>query len=169
MIPGFGERLAAALEGAGVTVAASLPDDWLEPAIARLAASETIRHAAAAREEDALAICMGAALSGRRAACLMQNAGLLNTGGTLATLGNAFGTPLVLIVADRGRLGDVGTSHFEKALFSRPFLTALKIPHFDLAADFAATGQIEQAFVMAEAGQCPLALLVTAESLKEKP
>jgi len=165
----FGERLATALEKADVRVASSVPDNWLEPVIERLAASGTISHAPAAREEDALGICMGAALAGRRAVCLMQNAGLLNTGGTLATLGDAFGIPLLMIVADRGRLGDVGIAHFEKARFSRPFLDALQIPYHDLAADFDRTGQIEQAFIMAEAGQRPVALLVTSDSLEEKP
>lgn len=165
----FGERLAAAMEKADVRVTSSVPDSWLEPAIERLSASRTISHVPAAREEDALGICMGAALAGRRAACLMQNAGLLNTGGTLATLGNAFGIPLLLIVADRGRMGDVQVAHFEKALFCRPFLDALQIPYDDLAADFVSRDQIEQAFVMAEAGQCPVALLVTFDSLEERP
>ena len=103
----FGERLAAAIEKAGVRVAASVPDNWIEPVIERLNASAKVVHTPAAREEDALGICLGAALAGRRAVCLMQNAGLLNTGGTLATLANAFGVPVVLIVTDRGHLGDV--------------------------------------------------------------
>jgi sulfopyruvate decarboxylase TPP-binding subunit len=165
----FGKRLAEALVRAGVRVASSVPDNWLAEAIEELEACPAVSHAPAAREEDALGIGMGAALAGRRAVCLMQNAGLLNTGGTLATLGEPFGIPLVMIVADRGRLGDTGIAHFEKARFCRPFLAALQIPHEDLAADFDRTGQIEQAFAMAEAGQRPVALLVTAASLEEKP
>ena len=50
----FGERLAAAIEKAGVKVAASVPDNWIEPAIARLETSVTVIHSPAAREEDAL-------------------------------------------------------------------------------------------------------------------
>ena len=162
----FGERLAAAIEKAGVRVAASVPDNWIEPVIERLNASAKVVHTPAAREEDALGICLGAALAGRRAVCLMQNAGVLNTGGTLATLANAFGVPAVLIVTDRGHLGDVLTAHFEKARPFRPFLEALQIPYYELSADFDRDDQVSQAFEMAEAGQRPVALLITRATLE---
>ncbi len=164
----FGERLAAAIEKAGARVAASVPDNWIEPVIERLGASATVSHTPAAREEDALGVCLGAALAGSRAVCLMQNAGLLNTGGTLTTLANAFGIPVVLIVTDRGHLGDVLTAHFEKARPFRPFLEALQIPYYDLAADFDRDDQVGQAFEMAEAGQRPVALLITRTNVEER-
>ena len=164
----FGERLAAAIEKAGTRVAASVPDNWIEPVIERLDASATVSHTPAAREEDALGICLGAALAGTRAVCLMQNAGLLNTGGTLATLANAFGIPVVLIITDRGHLGDVLTAHFEKARPFRPFLEALQIPYYELSADFDREDQVTQAFEMAEAGQRPVALLITRTTLEER-
>lgn len=63
----------------------------------------------------------------------MQSAGALNTGGTLATLAISYGVPIVMIVADRGHLGDVTVAHFEKGRAFRPFLNALGIPHYDLA------------------------------------
>ncbi len=165
----FGERLASAIEKAGVKVAASVPDNWIEPAIECLGSSATVAHTRAAREEDALGVCLGAALAGTRAVCLMQNAGLLNTGGTLATLANAFGVPVVLIVTDRGHLGDVLIAHFEKARPFRSFLEALQIPYYDLAADFDRDDQVGQAFEMAEAGQRPVALLITRATLEERP
>ncbi|MDA8123871.1 MAG: thiamine pyrophosphate-binding protein [Deltaproteobacteria bacterium] len=164
----FGARLAAALEKAAVKVAASVPDNWLEGAIEKLGSSASVVHTSAAREEDALGICMGAALAGARSVCLMQNSGVLNTGGTLATLGNAFGIPLVMIVTDRGHLGDVLTAHFEKARAFRPFLEALQIPYYELSPAFDREDQIEQAFVMAEAGQRPVALLITRAALEDK-
>ncbi|NIS63361.1 MAG: hypothetical protein GTO13_22535 [Proteobacteria bacterium] len=129
----FAGTLAAAIERAGVKVASSVPDNWLAPVIEALRASKTVIHAPAAREEDALGICCGAALSGERAICLMQSAGALNTGGTLATLAISYGVPVVMIVADRGHLGDVTVAHFEKGRAFRPFLNALGIPHHDLA------------------------------------
>ena len=55
----FGKKLAAAIEQAGVKVAASVPDNWIEPVIERLEASATVIHTPAAREEDALGICLG--------------------------------------------------------------------------------------------------------------
>jgi sulfopyruvate decarboxylase subunit alpha len=164
----FEKRLAAAIEQAGAKVTSSVPDNWIEPVIGCLEASKTVSHTPAAREEDALGICLGAALAGARAVCLMQNAGLLNTGGTLATLANAFGVPVVLIVTDRGHLGDVLTAHFEKARPFRPFLEALQIPYYELSADFDRDDRIAQAFEMAEAGQRPVALLITRATMEER-
>ncbi len=161
--------MVTAIERAGVKVASSVPDNWLAPVIEALAVSKTVTHAPAAREEDALGICFGAALSGERAVCLMQSAGALNTGGTLATLGVSYGVPAVMIVTDRGHLGDVTIAHFEKARAFRRFLDALGIPYYDLAPDFQERDQIAQAFQMAELGQKPVALLVTRATMGERP
>jgi sulfopyruvate decarboxylase subunit alpha len=161
------EDLVVAIETAGVKVATSVPDNWLAPVIKKLTDSKSVTHAPAAREEDALGISCGAALSGVRTLCLMQSAGALNTGGTLATLGIAYGVPLVMIITDRGLLGDATIAHFEKARAFRPFLEALGIPFYDLAPDFLNKDQIEQAFLMAESGQKPIALLITKETLGE--
>jgi sulfopyruvate decarboxylase TPP-binding subunit len=109
---------------------------------------------------------MGVALSGVRVVCLMQNAGALNTGGTLATLGLSYGVPVVMIVADRGHLGDVTVGHFEKARAFRPFLDALRIPYYDLDPDFDVKDQLGSAFRMAEIGQKPVALLITRVTLE---
>ena len=163
----FTEDMVAAIENAGTKVASSVPDNWLAPVIEKLTGSKSVTHAPAAREEDALGISCGAALSGVRALCLMQSAGALNTGGTLATLGIAYGVPLVMIITDRGLLGDATIAHFEKARAFRPFLNALGIPYYDLAPDFLKKDQIEQAFRMAESGQKPIALLITKETLGE--
>lgn len=162
----FGERMAAAIVKAGVTVASSVPDNWLTPVIECLEASTTVTHAPAAREEDAVGICFGAALAGKRAIALMQNSGALNTGNTLATLGIAYGIPAVLIVADRGHLGDVTIAHIEKARAFRPFLDALTLSYYELSPDFDLRDEIGHAFQMAELGQRPVVLLLTKTTVE---
>lgn len=163
----FVSKMVHAIEGAGVKIVSSVPDNWLTPVIEALDGSKSVTHAPGAREEDAFGICCGATLSGVRAVCLMQNAGALNIGGALATFGISYGIPVVMIVSDRGHLGDATIAHFEKARAFRPFLKALGIPYYDLAPDFHETGQIDQAFQMAEAGQKPVALLLTRDTLGE--
>lgn len=163
----FIEAMVAAIESADVKVVSSVPDNWLAPVIKALSDSITLTHAPAAREEDALGISCGAALSGVRSICLIQSAGALNTGGTLATLAISYGVPVVMIVADRGQPGDVTIAHYEKGRAFRPFLKALGIPFYDLTPDFEEKEQITQAFRMAEAGQKPVALLITRNTLGE--
>ena len=163
----FPQKIITSLEQARVNVAAGVPDNWLEPVLAGLASTEAISYTPAAREEDALGICCGAALSGVRAVCLMQSVGTLNTGGALSTLAVSYGIPLVMLVSDRGHLGDVTIAHFMKGRAFRPFLEALRIPFYELNPDFVETGQVDQAFQMAEIGQSPVALLITKKSMEE--
>lgn len=163
----FPQKIITSLEQARVNVAAGVPDNWLEPVLAGLVSTASISYTPAAREEDALGICCGAALSGVRAVCLMQSVGALNTGGVLSTLAVSYGVPLVMLVTDRGHLGDVTIAHFMKGRTFRPFLEALRIPFYDLAPDFHETGQVDQAFQMAEIGQSPVALLITQQSMEE--
>jgi len=162
----IGQRMVPAMERAQVKVASGVPDNWLTPIIESLTAAESLVYAPAAREEDALGICLGAALAGVRAVCLMQNAGALNTGGTLATLGISYGVTVVMLVTDREHLGDVTVAHFEKGRAFRPFLDALRIPYYELTPDFDQRDQLTQAFQMAELGQRPVALLMTRSALE---
>ena len=159
--------MVAAIEGAKVNIVASVPDEWLAPVIEALNGVATVKLAPAAREEDAIGICCGAALAGVRALCLVQSAGALNSGGVLATLANTYGVPFIMVIADRGHLGDATVFHYEKARATRPFLAALEIPHYELGPDFNHRAQIEHAFQMAEAGQKPVALLITPASFGE--
>ncbi|MBW2027688.1 MAG: hypothetical protein JRJ31_01280 [Deltaproteobacteria bacterium] len=163
----FAERLKRSIEDAEVRLASGVPDNWLGPLIEAIKTSKRITYAPAAREEDALGICCGASLSGVRSLLLAQSVGLLNTGGALATLAVSYGIPLVMIATDRGHLGDVTVGQYMKARSFRPFLDAMKIPYYDLSADFDARGQITQAYQMAEIGQTPVAILITRNSMAE--
>lgn len=159
------EDMLVAIKRAGVKVVASVPDNWVAPLLALLDEEVGIAHAPTSREEEAVGVCCGAALAGRRALYVSQNVGVLNSGGALTTLAMAYGVPFVLLIADRGRLGDTTIAHVEKGRVSRPFLNNLGIRFFDLAPDFLERDQLGQAFVMAEAGQKPVALLTTRATL----
>src|SRR5437764_8879942 len=79
------ERIHEQLTRCGITLAASLPDDWVAPLIERIAADNHIRHVRVAREAEAVAICSGAFFGGVRAVALMGATGLLTCTGELAT------------------------------------------------------------------------------------
>ena len=161
----FSEKVLDALIRAEVTIASSVPDTWISPILDLIDARDDIFHVPAAREEDALGICCGATLSGKRAICLMQNSGALNCGGAFATFVLTYGIPLVLLIADRGRMGDVTTGHFGKARAFRPYLNSLQIPYFDLEPDFDQKEMIQQSYRLAELSQRPVALLISENSL----
>jgi sulfopyruvate decarboxylase subunit alpha len=94
------------LKRAGVTLAASLPDDWLAPLISRIAADNTMQHVRVAREAETIAICSGAFFGGVRSVALMGATGLLTCTGELATLNLRHQIPVFLIVSQRGSIDD---------------------------------------------------------------
>jgi len=94
------------LKKCGVTLAASLPDDWVAPLITRIAADNSIRHVRVAREAEAIAICSGAFFGGVRSVALMGATGLLTCTGELATLNLRHQIPVFLIVSQRGSIDD---------------------------------------------------------------
>src|SRR3989440_12754266 len=94
------------LKNSGVTLAASLPDDWVAPLINRIAADNTMRHVRVAREAEAIAICSGAFFGGVRSVALMGATGLLTCTGELATLNLRHQIPVFLMVSQRGSIDD---------------------------------------------------------------
>ncbi len=100
------EKIHEQIKKCGVTLAASLPDDWVAPLINRIAADNSIRHVSVAREAEAIAICSGAFFGGVRSVALMGATGLLTCTGELATLNLRHQIPVFLIVSQRGSLDD---------------------------------------------------------------
>jgi sulfopyruvate decarboxylase subunit alpha len=100
------ELIHAELRKCGVTLAASLPDDWVAPLITRLAADKNICHVAVAREAEAIAICSGAFFGGVRSVAVIGATGLLSCTGELATLNLRHQIPVFLIVSQRGSIDD---------------------------------------------------------------
>lgn len=90
----------------GVEVAAYLPDSWLTPLINQVIAEPAITHARVSREDDAMAVAGGAALMGKRAVVLCQNAGMLLSANVLAAFALHHQLPLMIVAAARGEAND---------------------------------------------------------------
>ena len=100
------ESLHAELTRCNVTLAATLPDDWVAPLIRRLDADPKVRHVPVAREAEAMAICSGAFFGGVRSVAVIGATGLLTCTGELATLNLRHQIPVFCIVSLRGSIDD---------------------------------------------------------------
>ena len=123
------ERIVAGLEAARVTVAASVPDTWIGQVMGAVRRSAAVRAVDVAREEEAVAIACGVSLMGGRAAVLIQNAGLLNCGGVLASLVELYRIPCFLVVSYRGDHRDPVYYHAPKGRVTEATLQAWRLPH----------------------------------------
>ncbi len=99
-------RIHQELTRIGVTLAATLPDDWVGPLIGLLEADPAIIHVPVAREAEAVTICSGAFFGGVRSVAVMGNTGLLTCTGELATLNLRHQIPVFCIVSMRGSIDD---------------------------------------------------------------
>ena len=159
-------QIAAGLAAARVEVVASVPDTWIGQLLDELAKVSGPRCVAVCREEEAIAIACGANLAGRRGVALIQNAGLLNCGGILASLVELYRIPLFMLVSYRGDYRDPVFYHVPKARHTEPFLHAMGIQyaladrHRDLET------QVRHGVEYVEEALGPFALLFSGEDLQ---
>jgi sulfopyruvate decarboxylase subunit alpha len=122
-------RLVAGLQAGGVTLAASVPDTWVGALMAEVRRTPGIRALDVAREEEAVAAACGASLAGGRGAVLIQNAGLLNCGGILASLVELYRIPCFFLVSYRGDYRDPVYYHIPKGRVTEETLRAWRVPY----------------------------------------
>jgi sulfopyruvate decarboxylase subunit alpha len=119
----------AELKAAGIDLVATLPDSWLSDLINAIAADPAMTLVRVTREEEAVGICAGAYLGGRKAAVLAQNAGVLLSVNALAGLAMHHQIPVLLLVAHRGGAEDNQYYQVYKGRVTVPVLNALGLPH----------------------------------------
>jgi len=117
------------LRAAGASTLVAHPDSWLAPLLTH-ADEQGIRVLPVSREEEGLAVAAGIAIGGGRACLAIQNAGFLSMGNTIATLVEPYGVPIVMLISQRGTLGDGSVYQAPKGRRTPKVLDA-----FDLAWD----------------------------------
>lgn len=159
-------QITAGLVAAGVEVVASVPDSWIGQLLDEIGKIPGLKSVPVCREEEAIAIACGAHLVGRRGVALIQNAGLLNCGGILASLVELYRIPLFLLVSYRGDYRDPVFYHAPKARHTEPVLQAMGIPYAlaDRRGDL--ERQIRRGVEYTEEALAAFALLFSGEDLE---
>jgi sulfopyruvate decarboxylase subunit alpha len=123
------ELIHAELTKCGVTLAASLPDDWVAPLIRRLAADPAIRHVPVGREAEAIAICTGAFLAGVRSVAIMGTTGLHCCIGEMMSINLRHGIPVLIVCSMRGTPEDHQIYQEQQGRRTIPMLQAYGFPY----------------------------------------
>lgn len=138
-----------------------VPDNVIAPLIKLLQADPYFTLISPAREEEAVAIATGAYMGGRRGIVLMQTSGFATILNALASLACPFQIPLLMMISERGTLGEFQLGQAIVCRTMRPVLECLGIEHFaiqELAqVEFVVNGMIKQAF----ATQAPAAMILS--------
>ncbi|MDP7142828.1 MAG: thiamine pyrophosphate-binding protein [Alphaproteobacteria bacterium] len=114
------ERFVPLCKEADIDLVTSVPDGYLVPFIEQIDQSD-ITHVRAAREEECFGIASGAAMTGKRALIMVQNAGFLNSIGCFATLCMNYRLPIVILVTHRGNIFDKNRYDTEKFRYYEAF------------------------------------------------
>jgi sulfopyruvate decarboxylase subunit alpha len=123
------ELIHSELTKCGVTLAASLPDDWVAPLIRRLAADPAIRHVPVGREAEAIAICTGAFLAGVRSVAIMGTTGLHCCIGEMMSINLRHGIPVLIVCSLRGTPEDHQIYQEQQGRRTIPMLLAYDFPY----------------------------------------
>jgi sulfopyruvate decarboxylase subunit alpha len=109
----------------GVTLAAYLPDEWLEPLIDEVERADDIRGVRVAREDEGIGICAGAFFGGKRAVLITQNSGILLSGNAIVGCAILHHAPFLMLVSYTGSVTDRRFYQINKGRATEPVLQAL--------------------------------------------
>jgi sulfopyruvate decarboxylase alpha subunit len=161
MAAGWHERVVKALKANDVRLVTYIPDNVLTPLIDAVHADSYFRVLCPAREEEAAGIVAGAYMAGLRGITLMQTSGFATLPNVLASLIVPYQIPLLMMISERGTLGDHQLGQAVVCRTMRPVLETLGIEHFALErledVEFVVDGMVKQAY----ATQAPAAVIVS--------
>ena len=128
----WAETMLEVLRAEEIRLVTYVPDGALAPLIEGFAADAAVTSFTATREDEAVAVAAGGALGGLRSAVMMQSSGFGNVANVLASLATPYQIPLLLIITERGVLGEFNPVQVPITRVIRPTLDALGIPHTTL-------------------------------------
>lgn len=155
------EIVVQALKKNQVSLITYVPDKVLAPLIRRLHADDYFTVLCPAREEEAVGIVSGAYLGGLRGIVLMQTSGFATLPNVLASLALAYQIPVLMMISERGTLGDHQLGQAIVCRLLRPILTSLGIEHYAITRLDEVAFIVEQMIRQAYATQAPAAMILS--------
>jgi sulfopyruvate decarboxylase alpha subunit len=144
-------------------VVCHVPDIVLASLIARAEADSFFTVVPLTREEEGVGVLTGAYLGGRRGLLMMQVSGLGNSINGLASLAIPYQIPFLMLISQRGELGEFNPAQIAMGQAARPMLDALGIQHFTLRRTDEMSSLMDGAIKTAYTAQRPVALFLSTE------
>ena len=155
------ETMLACWREGGVRLVAYVPDEILVPLIRGAEAESHFVTLTATREEEAIGIACGASLGGMPGIVMMQSSGFGNSVNALATLAVPYQLPLLLLISERGVLGEFNPVQVPLRRALRPALDALGIVHVTLERADELETRVRRTIAQTLLTQAPAALILS--------
>jgi sulfopyruvate decarboxylase alpha subunit len=151
----------AVLKANAVRLVPYVPDNVLRPLIEAVHADPFFTAFATAREEEAVGIVAGGCMAGMRGIVLMQTSGFATLANVLASLPCAFQIPVLLLVSERGTLGEFNIGQAMVWRTMRPVLESLGMDHHTITRPEECEFICDRTIKQAQATQHPAALILS--------
>jgi len=158
-----------ALKASDVRLLSALPETWLVHLIRLAEEDPEMILVRLAKEEEGVGISMGAHFAGVRSALLMQNHGFLQSINGVVSGAMLYKMPLLLMISDRGHLGEKDPWQTEGGRYTRRVLEALNVVYDELSRPQEVALKVDRALALAHASLSPVALLMTRSLMWEEP
>jgi sulfopyruvate decarboxylase subunit alpha len=158
-----------ALKATGVQLASALPETWLVHLIRMAEDDPGMILVRLAKEEEGVGVSMGAHLAGMKSVMLMQNHGFLAAINGIVSGAMLYKIPLLMLISDRGHLGERDPWQTEGGRYTRRVLDSLGIIREDLATSEEVDSKVDRAMTLASASLSPVALLLSRDLMWEEP
>ena len=153
------------LKANAVRLVTYVPDKVLAPLLKRIHADDYFTVICPAREEEALGIVSGAYMAGMRGIVLMQTSGFATLPNALASLALPYQIPVLMMISERGTLGDFQLGQVMVCRTMRPILNAMNIENHAIErlddVEFIVERMIRQAYATQAAAAMILSPLLT--------
>ncbi len=149
--PDWSDELLDALVAADIEFVPYVPDEVLARVLVKAQDRPELTLVPLTREVEGVGIACGVALGGRRSALMMQSTGMGNSLNAIGSVAMAQRLPLLIIVSERGGLGEIVSTQLPLGGSLKRILGAMAIPFFETTrADEVAAlvaGAAETAFI----------------------
>jgi len=153
-------------KAAGINFAAYLPDSMLDGVEQIIIERGEIEAYQCSREDEGIAMAMGAFLVGKRPVALMEGSGIGMSALILAR-GIVQKTPTMLVIGHNSTLGERFDYHGATRLVAEPILRALNIPYHVLFDPGDIRKVIVEAQATIEGQRLPFGILVPSHVIRE--
>jgi len=160
------EVLVKVMKANQVKLITYVPDRVLTPLIRAVHADDYFTVISPPREEEAVGIVAGAWMGGTRGIVLMQTSGFATLPNVLASLAVPYQIPLLMVVSERGTLGEFNIGQAMVCRTMRPVLDSLCIENHTVTRlddlEFIADKTIQQAILTLAPAALILSPLLTS-------
>src|SRR5271154_2914317 len=144
-----------------VRLIAYVPDNVLTPLLKGVTADNYFLSVGATREDEAIGTVTGAYMAGLRGAVMMQTSGFALLANALASLVMPYNIPAIMVISERGTLGEFNIGQALVARTMRPVLDSLAMEHHTLSRLDEVEVIIDRSIRQAVATQAPVTFILS--------